>query len=290
MTVLRATTALPRLRTASDEPGPAHPQARIENPAAVAPADARALSKDLFLRLRELEEGTREYSYVRGTLIELNMALVKFAARRFSNRSEPMDDILQVGTIGLIKAIDRFDPTREFEFVTFALPTITGEMKRFFRDTSWMVHVPRSMQELRLTLSKASDELEQVLDRVPTPGELAAHLGLTEPEVIEGLKAANAYSTHSLDAPSSETDHARGSLADRFAVEEAGFEAVLDQETLKPLIAALPARDRAIISMRFGAEMTQAQIGAELGLSQMHISRLLNRTLTQLRAALLGEN
>ncbi|MFD0262942.1 SigB/SigF/SigG family RNA polymerase sigma factor [Kitasatospora indigofera] len=281
------------VRPAAAPAAPGGPAPRIEDAGAIAPADARVLSKDLFLRLRDLEEGTREYSYVRGTLIELNMALVKFAARRFSNRSEPMDDIIQVGTIGLIKAIDRFDPTREFEFVTFALPTITGEMKRFFRDTSWMVHVPRGMQELRLALAKGSDELEQVLDRLPTTAELAEHLSLTEREVIEGMKAANAYTAHSLDAPSENDDAGSGSgagLGARFAVEEPGFEAVLHLETLKPLIAALPARDRRILAMRFGAEMTQGQIGQELGLSQMHISRLLARILGHLRTALLAES
>ncbi|WP_329493014.1 SigB/SigF/SigG family RNA polymerase sigma factor [Kitasatospora herbaricolor] len=261
---------------------------RVENPHEVAPADARALSKDLFLRLRELEEGTREYSYVRGTLIELNIALVKFAARRFSHRSEPMDDIIQVGTIGLIKAIDRFDPTLDYEFSTFALPTISGEIKRHFRDTSWMVHVPRRMQELRLTLAKAGDDLQQALDRAPTPREIAQHLSMDEQDVIEGLKAAEAYSTHSLDMPGDDED-VDGSIAARFAVEEKGFEAVLDLESLKPLVAALPERERAILSMRFGAEMTQSQIGERLGLSQMHISRILNRTLRRLREALLTE-
>ncbi|GAA2155038.1 RNA polymerase sigma factor SigF [Kitasatospora kazusensis] len=268
---------------------PALPLPRIDDPGAVSPADARELSRELFKRLREVEEGTREYSYVRGTLIELNMALVRFAARKFSNRSEPMDDIIQVGTVGLIKAIDRFDPALEFEFTTFALPTITGEIKRFFRDTTWMVHVPRRMQELRLTLAKASDELEQRLDRAPTVAELAAHLSLSEQEVIEGLKAANAYSAHSLDAPADTDQSDGGSLADRFAVEELGFDAVLHHEALKPLIAALPERERSILSMRFGAEMTQAQIGEQLGLSQMHISRILTRILKDLRAALLTE-
>ncbi len=290
MAVLQDTAFAPAPAAARPHLAPEGPAPRIEDPAAVAPGDARELSKDLFLRLRELEEGTREYSYVRGTLIELNMTLVRFAARRFSRRSEPMEDIVQVGTIGLIKAIDRFDPTREFEFTTFALPTIIGEMKRFFRDTSWMVHVPRGMQELRLTLAKASDELEQALDRLPTTAELAAHLSLTEREVIEGMKAANAYNAHSLDAPSASEDADAGAaLGARFAVEETGFDAVLHLETLKPLIAALPERDRAILSMRFGAEMTQSQIGEELGLSQMHISRLLTRILTHLRAALLSE-
>ncbi|WP_405015618.1 SigB/SigF/SigG family RNA polymerase sigma factor [Kitasatospora sp. NBC_01539] len=264
------------------------PAARIEAPGAVAPADAKELSRDLLVRLGSLEEGSSEYSYVRGTLVELNATLVRFAARRFASRSEPMEDILQVGTIGLIKAIDRFDPAREVEFTTFALPTIIGEMKRFFRDTSWMVHVPRGMQELRLALARASDELEQLLDRRPTPAELAAHLGLEEREVIEGMKASNAYAAQSLDIPTDGEEPA-AVLGARHAVEEKGFEAVLHLETLKPLVAALPERDRAVLSMRFGAEMTQSQIGEQLGVSQMQVSRILTRILKHLRTGLLAD-
>ena len=288
MAVLQSTTPaheLTDLRTAA--PG-AVPAPRIDDPGAIAPADAKELSRDLFLRLRTLEEGTSDYSYVRGTLVELNMALVRFAARRFASRSEPMEDILQVGTIGLIKAVDRFDPDREVEFATFALPTVIGEMKRFFRDTSWMVHVPRGMQELRLVLAKASDELEQLLDRRPTPAELAAHLSIEEREVIEGMKAANAYAAQSLDVPTDGEEPA-AVLGARHAVEEKGFEAVLHLETLKPLVAALPERDRAVLSMRFGAEMTQSQIGEELGVSQMQVSRILTRILKQLRTGLLAD-
>ncbi|WP_329577329.1 SigB/SigF/SigG family RNA polymerase sigma factor [Kitasatospora sp. NBC_01250] len=262
-----------------------------EDLARVCPADARALSKVLFDRLRAAEEGTAEYSYVRGTLIELNMALVRFAAGRFSHRREPVADILQVGTIGLIKAIDRFDPAYEVEFSTFALPTISGEMKRFFRDTGWMVHVPRRLQELRLTLAKASDAMEQLLDRVPTAAELAAHLDLTEEEVREGLTASQAQSTSSLDAPAGADGSVDGCpLGERLAVEERAFETVLCLEALKPLIAALPERDRTILSLRFGTELTQAEIGRELGISQMHVSRLLNRILARLRTALLAES
>ena len=283
MAVLRGTAPDLRLTGLAAVPAP-----RIDDPGAIAPADAKELSRDLFLRLRTLEEGTSDYSYVRGTLVELNMALVRFAARRFASRSEPMEDILQVGTIGLIKAVDRFDPDREVEFATFALPTVIGEMKRFFRDTSWMVHVPRGMQELRLVLAKASDELEQLLDRRPTPAELAAHLSIEEREVIEGMKAANAYAAQSLDVPTDGEEPA-AVLGARHAVEEKGFEAVLHLETLKPLVAALPERDRAVLSMRFGAEMTQSQIGEELGVSQMQVSRILTRILKQLRTGLLAD-
>ncbi|MFG2870886.1 RNA polymerase sigma factor SigF [Streptomyces sp. NPDC048338] len=251
----------------------------------VGPVDARALSKTLFARLDALEEGTHEYAYVRNTLVELNLALVKFAASRYRTRSEPMEDIIQVGTIGLIKAIDRFELTRGVEFPTFAMPTIVGEIKRFFRDTSWSVRVPRRLQELRLDLAKAGDELAQKLDRAPTVGELAEELGRSREEIVEGMTAGNAYTASSLDAQA-EDDDGEGSLADRIGYEDHGIEGVEYVESLKPLIAALPARERRILSLRFVAGRTQSEIGEELGISQMHVSRLLNRTLARLRRGL----
>ncbi|MFF9017922.1 RNA polymerase sigma factor SigF [Streptomyces sp. NPDC014870] len=251
----------------------------------VDPLDARALSKTLFARLDALEEGTHEYAYVRNTLVELNLALVKFAASRFRSRSEPMEDIIQVGTIGLIKAIDRFDLARGVEFPTFAMPTIVGEIKRFFRDTSWSVRVPRRLQELRLDLAKAGDELSQRFDRAPTVGELAEELDLSRDEVVEGMAASNAYTASSLDAQPEEDD-GEGALADRIGYEDHGLEGIEYIESLKPMIASLPPRDRRILSLRFVAGMTQSEIGEELGISQMHVSRLLSRTLTRLRQGL----
>ncbi|MEU4350372.1 RNA polymerase sigma factor SigF [Streptomyces sp. NPDC023838] len=251
----------------------------------IAPLDARALSKTLFARLDSLEEGTYAYSYVRNTLVELNLALVKFAASRFRSRSEPMEDIIQVGTIGLIKAIDRFEYDRGVEFPTFAMPTIVGEIKRFFRDTSWSVRVPRRLQELRLDLAKAGDELAQQLDRAPTVGELAERLGISKEEVVEGMAASNAYTASSLDAQPEEDD-TEGALSDRIGYEDHDLEGVEYIESLKPLIAELPPRDRKILSLRFVANMTQSEIGEELGISQMHVSRLLARTLTRLRKGL----
>ncbi|MDT0381926.1 RNA polymerase sigma factor SigF [Streptomyces sp. DSM 42041] len=254
----------------------------------VGPVDARALSKTLFERLESLEEGTHEYSYVRNTLVELNLALVKFAASRFRSRSEPMEDIVQVGTIGLIKAIDRFETDRGVEFPTFAMPTIVGEIKRFFRDTSWSVRVPRRLQELRLDLAKAGDELAQRLDRAPTVDELAERLGLGRDEVVEGMAASNAYTASSLDAQPEEDD-SEGALADRIGYEDNGLEGIEYVESLKPLIADLAPRDRTILSLRFVANMTQSEIGEELGISQMHVSRLLARTLGRLRKGLMIE-
>ncbi|WP_030544020.1 RNA polymerase sigma factor SigF [Streptomyces albus] len=254
----------------------------------VEPLDARALSRTLFARLEGLEEGTHEHAYVRNTLVELNLALVKFAAGRFRTRSEPMEDIVQVGTIGLIKAIDRFELSRGVEFPTFAMPTIIGEIKRFFRDTSWSVRVPRRLQELRLDLAKAGDELAQQLDRAPTIGELAERLDLSNDEVVEGMAASNAYTASSLDAQPEEDD-TEGTLADRIGYEDHGIEGIEYIESLKPLIAELPARDRQILSLRFTANMTQSEIGEELGISQMHVSRLLSRTLSRLRKGLMIE-
>lgn len=263
----------------------------VADPTKVTPQDARALTKVFLDRLTELEEGTHDYQYVRNTLIELNLSLVRYAARRFRNRSVEMEDVVQVGTIGLIKAIDRFDLTREVEFTTFAVPYIVGEIKRFFRDTSWAVHVPRRLQELRIDLAKANEELFQRLDRSPTTTELAEHLNLSEEEVLDGLVASNGYSTSSLDAPAdAETGTTRvTTYADRIGEVDPAMEVVENLHALKPLMEQLGERDRRILQMRFGEEMTQSEIGAELGVSQMHVSRLLTKALTRLRRGLLAE-
>ncbi len=267
---------------------------RIPEPREVAPGDARELSKVFFLRLRELTEGTPEYQYVRNTLIEMNASLVQYAVRRFRNRADggDIEDIVQVGTIGLIKAIDRFDPARENEFSTLAMPYITGEIKRHFRDTSWAVRVPRRLQELRIDIAKAKEELTTTLDRAPTVADLAGHLGLSDEEVIEGLVAANGHTSGSLDAPHAE--HGDGpteghTLADVMGEEEPAMELVEDIQSLAPLLEQLTDRERRMLQMRFGEELTQAQIGAALGISQMQVSRLLTRLLTHLRTSMLED-
>ncbi|MEV2245549.1 SigB/SigF/SigG family RNA polymerase sigma factor [Streptomyces sp. NPDC049970] len=264
----------------------------IEDAGKVAPKDARALSTLFFEQLRVLEEGTREYQYARNTLIEMNISLVRFAARRFRNRgSGDMEDITQVGTIGLIKAIDRFELSREVEFTTFAVPYIVGEIKRFFRDTTWAVHVPRRLQELRVELAKAKDELATRMDRDPTAKELAAFLDLTEDEVIEGIIASNGYTAGSLDLPT-DTGETTGTgsrtFADILGEPDSAMETVENLHALAPLLEQLDERERRIIEMRFGQEMTQSQIGAALDVSQMHVSRLITRTLGKLRAGMLA--
>ncbi|MFE1416130.1 SigB/SigF/SigG family RNA polymerase sigma factor [Streptomyces sp. NPDC058746] len=261
-------------------------------PSELPTGEARQLTRVFFDRLRSLEEGTRAYQYVRNTLIEMNISLVHFAARPFRDRpgGPENDDIVQVGIIGLIKAIDRYDPDRNTQFSTLALPYITGEIKRHFRDATWAVRVPRRCQELRSQLAGTTEELTSVLGHAPTPAELAAHLDLTEEEVRQGLVAANGYSAQSLDAPADPTAGAGGphgqdarSLAETLGDVDPALESFEYRHALAPLLAELDERSTRLLELRFGQEMTQAQIGEELGLSQMHVSRLLARTLGALR-------
>ncbi len=260
----------------------------IADPMAVGTAEARELTRVLLVRLRQAEQGTEVYSYVRATLIELNVSLVKFAAKRFRSSYEPMDDIIQTGTVGLIKAVDRFDPDRGVEFTTFALPTIVGEMRRFFRDTTWAVHVPRRLQESRLAVLRGSDEVEQHLGRAPTTQELAARTGLPEDQVVEALGAANARTATSLDAPLDDENAGRA-MERRTGCCDPALAVVEDVQSLKPLIASLPEREREILALRFTEDLTQAEIGHRLGISQMHVSRLLTRSFQVLRAGLTDE-
>ncbi|MFJ5532903.1 RNA polymerase sigma factor SigF [Streptomyces sp. NPDC093261] len=260
----------------------------VADPSRVAPRDARELSRLFFDELATLDEGTHEYQYARNTLIEMNMSLVRFAAARFRSRGpEEMEDIVQVGMIGLIKAIDRFELSREVEFTSFAVPYIVGEIKRFFRDTSWAVHVPRRLQEARVQLAKATEELRTRLGRTPTTKELAELMCLSEEEVIEARLASNGYNSSSLDAAISTSEDGETALADFIGAEDEALELVEDFHALAPMIAELDERDRQIIHMRFVEELTQAQIGERLGVSQMHVSRLLSRMLARLREGLL---
>ncbi|MGW3451378.1 RNA polymerase sigma factor SigF [Streptomyces sp. NPDC001076] len=260
----------------------------IADPSKVAPKDARELSRLFFDQLAVLEEGTPEYQYARTTLIEMNMSLVRFAAGRFRSRgAEEMEDIVQVGMIGLIKAIDRFELSREVEFTSFAVPYIVGEIKRFFRDTTWAVHVPRRLQEARVQLARATEELRSRLGRTPTVRELSDLMSLPEDEVREARLAANGYSSASLDATINGSADGESALQDFIGAEDTALELVEDFHTLAPLIAELAERDRQIIHLRFVEELTQAQIGERLGVSQMHVSRLLSRTLARLREGML---
>ena len=248
----------------------------------------RARAREMFLRLGELPADAPERTRLREQLVEAHLPLVEYLARRFRNRGEPLDDLIQVATIGLIKSVDRFDLERGVEFSTYATPTIVGEIKRHFRDKGWAIRVPRRLQELKLSLTKATSELSQKNGRSPTVAELAGHLGMTEEEILEGLESANAYSAVSLDAPDG-GDDASPAVADSLGMLDDALEGVEYRESLKPLLEQLPACEKKILMLRFFGNMTQSQIAAELGISQMHVSRLLARTLAQLRTRLLVE-
>ncbi|MCX2183474.1 RNA polymerase sigma factor SigF [Streptomyces sp. SKN60] len=247
----------------------------------------RSGARALFVELRGLPEGSPEKAALRDRLVRMHLPLVEHLARRFRNRGEPLDDLTQVATIGLIKSVDRFDPDRGVEFSTYATPTVVGEIKRHFRDKGWAVRVPRRLQELRLSLTTATAELSQQHGRSPTVHELAERLGISEEEVLEGLESANAYSTLSLDVP--DTDDESPAVADTLGAEDEALEGVEYRESLKPLLEDLPPREKRILLLRFFGNMTQSQIAQEVGISQMHVSRLLARTLAQLRDKLLVE-
>ena len=226
------------------------------------------------------------YAGAREGLVALHMPLVEHLARRFRNRGEPYDDLVQVATIGLIKAIDRFDSDRGVEFSTYATPTILGEIKRYFRDKGWAIRVPRRLQEMRMMIGAATSELSQSLGRSPTPREIAERIGVTVEDVMEGLESSNAYSTLSLDAGGDGSDEGGPSMLDAIGEDDAALEHVEIRESIKPLIEQLPAREKQILLLRFFRGMTQSQIAEEIGVSQMHVSRLLNRTLAELRDSL----
>jgi RNA polymerase sigma-B factor len=243
-------------------------------------------ARELFAQLIDPAVSDAARQRVRDELVEMHLPLVEYLARRFRNRGEPLDDLIQVATIGLIKSVDRFDLERGVEFSTYATPTIVGEIKRHFRDKGWAIRVPRRLQELKLALTKATQELSQRNGRSPTVAELAAHLKMTDEEVLEGLESANAYSAVSLDAPDGGDDDSP-SVQDTLGITDEAIEGVEYRESLKPLLEKLPPREKKILLLRFFGNMTQSQIATELGISQMHVSRLLARTLTQLRDGLL---
>jgi len=244
----------------------------------------REVARELFDQLGALEEGAPGRQRLRDQLVEMHLPLVEYLARRFAGRGEPLDDLVQVGTIGLIKAVDRFDTDRGVEFSTYATPTVVGEIKRHFRDKGWTVRVPRRLQELRAALSSATSDLTQSLGRSPTVAELAAHLKIGEEEVLEGLESANAYTAVSIEASDGEGGL---SVADTLGEDDLSLEGVEYRESIKPLLDSLPARERRILMLRFFGNLTQSQIAADLGISQMHVSRLLARTLAQLRERLM---
>jgi RNA polymerase sigma-B factor len=213
-------------------------------------------------------------------LVEL-MPLVRALAARYAGRGEPLEDLVQVGSIGLIKAVDRFDVDRGVDFASYAVPTIVGEIRRHFRDKAWAMHVPRRLKELSVRLSRVLDQLTTELGRSPTIAELANAVGVEEEDVIDALDSMNAYSTRSLQAPFD--DGSDDNLSEKLGVVESGYEEVEEGTLVAAGLDALNERERRIVELRFFHEMTQSQIASEIGISQMHVSRLLRRALATMR-------
>ncbi len=238
----------------------------------------------LFAELASLEESDPRRSAVRDELVTLHLPVAKHIAARFRGRGEAVDDLEQVATMGLIKAVDRFDPERGVAFLGFAVPTMMGEIRRYFRDTAWSIRLPRRLSELHLALNRATRELSQQLGRAPTPRQLAAHLEITVDEVQEALEAGHAYRSASLDDAGTGDDSR--AMAERLGQSDPGMELVENRAVLGPALAQIPERERRIVIMRFFEHLTQTQIAERVGVSQMHVSRLLARTLQDLRAIL----
>lgn len=246
--------------------------------------EQRRRERELLEQLVTLDSDDPIRARARDELITMHLPLVQHLAWRYRDRGEPLDDVVQAGTIGLIKAIDGFDLDRGVELSTYATPTILGEIKRHFRDRTWAVHVPRRLQELQGTVATRIDELSAVLHRSPTVREVAQSLDMSEQDVLEALDARQARTSDSLDHSTGSTE---GDVVPRaVAVIDPAFDDIDDRESLRPLLEALPARERAIITMRFVRGMSQSAIAEELGISQMHVSRLLARSLRDLREGL----
>ena len=240
------------------------------------PSEVRRVDELLLAYHRDGDRSAREQ-----VLLEL-MPLVRSLAARYAGRGEPLDDLVQVGAVGLIKAVDRFDVSRGVEFTSYGVPTIVGEIRRHFRDRAWAMHVPRRIKELSVRLSRVLDELTTTLGRSPTIAEIAQAAAVDEEDVIDALDASHAYATRSLDAPSAGGDP----FAEGLAGADPGFDGVDDRWVLSAGLDALDARARRIVELRFFEERTQSQIAAELGISQMHVSRLLRDAMQRMRTSI----
>lgn len=249
-------------------------------------AESRELDREMLERFAALDVDSEERRVIRDALVEKHLPLVYFLARKFSNRGEPLDDLVQVGTIGLIKAIDRFELSRGFEFSTFASPTIIGEIKRHFRDKTWAIRVPRRLQELGAKVEKARSELSNELNRSPTPNEIALKLGITIEDVMEAMESQSAYFTISLDSSSDDDSPV---LGDSLGELDDSLLQIENRESLKPLIALLDDRAKRILVLRFFENRSQSEIAQELEMSQMHVSRILAKTLETLRTGLVKD-
>jgi RNA polymerase sigma-B factor len=285
VTVTVAVTALVHRRRDRAEPfvpAPRVGDGRDRN--GVDRTDQRAAALRSLDRMHRLEPGDRERTTLREAVIAEYMPYARHVAARYGVRGESAEDFLQAAYVGLVKAVDNFDPDFGAAFLTFATPTILGELKRHFRDTTWAVHVPRRIQELSSELRAATETLSQRLNRAPTVDELAVLLGADPAEVVDALDALGLHAVGSLDLPAPTADGDGSVLGELLGTDDPELENVVDRETLRPLLATLSAREKKILLLRYFRSMTQSEIGVELGVSQMQVSRLLADILARLRA------
>ncbi|OBF27924.1 RNA polymerase sigma factor SigF [Mycobacterium sp. ACS4331] len=261
------------------------------SPAASRGSSSRSTSEyadvpDMFRELAKLKADSAKFQRQRDSIVERCLPLADHIARRFDGRGEPRDDLVQVARVGLVNAVIRFDVDAGSDFVSFAVPTIMGEVRRHFRDNSWSVKVPRRLKELHLRLGSATAELSQRLGRAPTASELAAELEMDRDEVVEGLVAGSSYNTLSIDSGGGGGDEDAPAIADSLGDVDLALDQIENREALRPLLESLPERERTVVVLRFFESMTQTQIAERVGVSQMHVSRLLARALARLREQL----
>ena len=260
---------------------PAYPGRAGDGPG---PAD---VSDDRAARTREDRRLLVQYhrggdAAARDALVERFLPLARQLARRYQRGGEPLDDLVQVASLGLLKAIDRFDPARETAFSSFAVPTILGELKRHFRDKGWSVRVPRDLQELAVKVDRVGEQMSRELGRAPTPAEIAETTGASTEQVLEAREAAAAYRAVSLDRPRDD-DEEEGGIADSVGADDPGFSLAEDAATVQRLMKVLTDREREVLRLRFEEDLTQSEIGARVGVSQMHVSRLIRQSVARLR-------
>jgi RNA polymerase sigma-B factor len=261
-----------------------HPAGNGLSGAAYPPA-----SNDRAARAREDRRLLERYHHdgdrvAREALVQRFLPLARQLARRYQRGGEPLDDLIQVASLGLLKAIDRFEPSRDTAFSSFAVPTILGELKRHFRDRGWSVRVPRDLQELSVRVDRVADEMSRELGRAPTPAEIASNIGTSTEQVMEAREAAGAYRAISLDRPRDDDEDSDG-MTEIMGVEDPGFGLAEDAATVERLMAVLGEREREVLRLRFEEDLTQSEIGARVGVSQMHVSRLIRQAVAQLREA-----
>lgn len=264
-------------------PRPIAPALHDASPASLQPNRDRAREERiLFTRLAQGQDPT-----VRDALVERYLPLARQLARRYQRPEEPLDDLMQVAALGLVKAVDRFDVSREIAFSSYAVPTILGEIKRHFRDRTWSVRVPRDLQEMALKVERAVGDLTRELHRQPSVPELAKHLAISEEAALEALQAAGAYHATSLDVPRGGFDQDAGSdtLADTIGDDDGSYDRAEDRATIDQLMRSITPREREVLKLRFEQDMTQAEIGEVIGVSQMQVSRLIRQAVARLRLA-----